>query len=720
MSRLNVMPYEQFKKLNFNNYVGESINIELVRDLWGINWKAVTNERLINFKKSNNLAYLGEVLERYEERGIVKSKEDLRALLVYTDYSMYLEKPDMNTNQLEVFISKVEKESVLNKDVFSIGLLLRSGHFREHITDDRKLCSTIINELENSVLSFEEQVWGMYSCWKYLEDKAEFTSSENLLEKLDGTEEIKNNLLKIVSGIEIQPLKYMEDYYLYLMLAEMGNSEKFFQSSKNFKNKKVCNQYKKLVSLLKKEYKEDTIKSLVDVFNLDEKDLYMYNYLLSQNSHLSCVETKVTSKGEMRLLYKMLDRLSLAEPFPELAFTLITEKITEISEQRDSERSSSYYINSKGMKKAREIFFEEFSGEVSVENFDMFLRMSDIEDSCYDFFYNSLKYSYLFSSKYLECLKKVDSRNKRELAEIVISKSKDKEIVENAYQYIVESGCKNIMNYYHYKNMYKLGVLNANSNSKYKNIKELTGYFNYLKEVLSDEDFLKELKSFYDKFDEIEVLVEGYIGNSRFVSTYTRLILDILNETTYYDIYKDDNFELAKEYQMFKDSLKIISSDKLTSFRYIMSVLEEEGYRELMGLSEDDVKVVLRKIYHSIKEDSTLSGYSADVILRKLEGQILTQEEKQEKEIKEVLEYLNRYPSIPNIKNALGIDLAKPESDYVLKVKEVFLREISKEETFYRYSSVSNVFEIARKFSDLKVFDDEDLLKLSKSCLMYA
>ena len=37
MLELNLKPYEQFKKMKFENFMGESINTELVKDLWDIN-----------------------------------------------------------------------------------------------------------------------------------------------------------------------------------------------------------------------------------------------------------------------------------------------------------------------------------------------------------------------------------------------------------------------------------------------------------------------------------------------------------------------------------------------------------------------------------------------------------------------------------------------------------------------------------------------------------
>ena len=133
MLELNLKPYEQFKKMKFENLIGESINTELVKDLWGINEKYLNNNaRCTAFKETYKLSYLGEVLERYEERGIVKTTEDLRALLVYTCYSLQYEMPEINTNQLEVFLSKVEELSILNKDVFSIGVLLQKHKFREY------------------------------------------------------------------------------------------------------------------------------------------------------------------------------------------------------------------------------------------------------------------------------------------------------------------------------------------------------------------------------------------------------------------------------------------------------------------------------------------------------------------------------------------------------------------------------------------------------------
>src|SRR5699024_8588947 len=148
MSKIEVVPYKQLNELAFENFMSSKINTELYLDIRYINNTSIYDERVANFKRKYNLRYLGEILERYEERGIVNTKEDLRTLLVFTVQSLYFEKPDINTNQLDVFISNIEKISSEEKDIFNIGVLLQSDSWVEKIVNDKELCEIILDELE--------------------------------------------------------------------------------------------------------------------------------------------------------------------------------------------------------------------------------------------------------------------------------------------------------------------------------------------------------------------------------------------------------------------------------------------------------------------------------------------------------------------------------------------------------------------------------------------
>ena len=720
MLELNLKPYEQFKKMKFENLIGESINTELVKDLWGINEKYLNNNaRCTAFKETYKLSYLGEVLERYEERGIVKTTEDLRALLVYTCYSLQYEMPEINTNQLEVFLSKVEELSILNKDVFSIGVLLQKHKFRENISDDRNLCSILIKEIEtNNNLSFEEKVWGMYSCWSYLSCIKEFSNSDNLLGKLEDVDNMKKELLDVISGIEIRPLKHLGDYYLYIMLAKIANSEAFFEKSKNFKNKAVCNQYKKLISLVKKEYKEDTVESLLDVFDMSKEDLFFYNYVLSRKDYLCYIDGKVTSKGEMRLYNKLLDRLSSTERCSEIIVDKIREKIEEISKEKDSSRKGYYYTPTKGIDKAREIVFKEFSGTVSAENFDIFMDLTGIGHDDYIFF-NSSKYVYIFSKNYEKFLDKIYWQSTRELAHKCISAGKNKELVKNALKYLEKNDRKHELNHIQYKILYKLEILDSNSDSKYDSRCVLKGYLLHREDVLSKEEFLKELKDIYNNFDEIEARVKGHIGKSDFISVTVGLLIDMLDDINIFGL-AQENSELAREYQVFKDELNLLYKSTFDYFKYIVNLLENKDYINLMSLSESDVAVLLKNIYDAINDEYFLEkNYCASGMLRKLEGLVLSEEEKEAKKIEEELENLKENTTLRNVEYALRRDFIKNNKSCVLKVKEVFLKSIEEDVFSDDYFSLQTGYRIVKKLVELEEFNDQELLDFSKKCLMH-
>ena len=718
MSRLIPKLYEQFKNQNFNDFIGERINTELVKDLWGINVRGNSksdNERLKTFKSTHNLAYLGEVLERYKDRGIVKTKEDLRALLVYTHYSLIFESPDMNTNQLELFISSVEEEAIKNRDTLSIGIILACSKFKEYIKEDEELCSILIDEVEKGNLSFEDKVWAMYSCWEYLDSTDKFISSNNLVSMLDSVKDMKCNLLKVLSGIEIESLKYYEDYYLYLMLAEMGNKEDFFTTSKNFRNKKVCNQYKRLVSMLKKEYTELTIKTITDVLPISDKDVYLYNYLLTQDSYYAYVETKITGKGSMRLFYKMLERLASYKVCSTIVETIVEDKITEISNEKDYEESGKYYTYTKGYKKAREIVFKDFLGKVSVENFPKFIELTHIDEDEYRFF-DSSKYSYIFSPEYSDIIKKIRSKNVINVANKCLYSCKDNSLVLGAYNYLTEMKLKHNLSASQYKNLYSLGVLDEKSMAKYDCIDEARGYYEYLKDKVTYEEFLKELKDFYNKLDEIEIYVQGHVGKYDLISKYTGLIRDFVEDINLYE--NLINRDLAREYQIFEDNLAILSPNRLDYYLYLEEKLKNKDYVDLMELSDTDIKSIFKTIYkHLLEEPTPKYSCSLSRLINRVKAEILTDEEKEKEAINKVIDIVVSSPSLSRIDSALEKDFAKTNKEYVLKIKEIFLGDSLKDRRHSGYTSIRESFEIVKKLIQLDAFNDDELLAFSKECV---
>lgn len=723
MSKIKLVPYNQLKGLNFENFIGNKVNAELYQDIRYINKVSKWDDRFRDFSQKHNLKYLGEVLERYEERGIVKTKEDLRTLLVFAMQSMRLESPDINTNQLDVFISKVEKISLEEKDIFNIGVLLQSSSWIEKVIDDKKLCDTILNELENNnSLSFEEKVWGMYSCWKYVKLNKEFKGG-NLLERVSSTEETCEKLLQVLSGIELEPLKYIEDYYLYLMLAEIANEESFFAKSKNFKNKAVCNQYKKLLSLVKKEYTKDTIKSLVPILGIDEDDLLCYNYLLSEYSRYVYIDSKVTSKGSLRLCQAMLYALCKEEKCPTVILSEIREKIYTISQESDPERRRGYYTYTKGKEKATEIVFENFSGKISKENFDVFVILTGAKVEDYRFMVSKSFY-YLLEEDYEEQFNKISFYSKERLVENCIRNSTDKSLVKRAFNLYNQMEKVSDLSVQQFKNLYSLEIIDAKTDYKYTTTVRFEGYLLYLKDVLSETEYLEELKSFYSNIDDIESRVFGYMGKADFVSAFNAVVLSVLKGLKIQEIAERD-LELARKYQEFKDNLFLVTSDVEDYYEYLIGCLKKDEYKELMCLSDDDVATVSRAIYESLKEmfDINQARYGIRRMYTELEGMVLTEAEKEakeramlEKKIQKELEDLKKTRRIYNFDSALESDFAEEES-FVLSVKDIFIKKVKEENIIDGSYEIGRGYSVIDKLVKKGKINDNELLEFAKVCL---
>lgn len=723
MSKIKLVPYNQLRGLNFESFIGSKINTELYQDIRCINKTSMWDDRFRDFSQKYNLKYLGEVLERYEERGIVKTKEDLRTLLVFTVQSIHFESPDINTNQLDVFISKVEKISLDEKDIFNIGVLLQSDSWVKKIVDDKKLCNTILDELENNdSLSFEEKVWGMYSCWNYVKSNKEFKGG-NLLERVGGPEETCEKLLQVLSGIELEPLKYIEDYYLYLMLAEIASEESFFAKSKNFKKKSVCNQYKKLLSLVKKEYTRDTVKSLVPILGIDEDDLLCYNYLLSEYSRYIHIDSKVTSKGSLRLCQAMLYALCKEEKCPTIILSEIRDKIYSISQENDPERRRSYYTYTKGKEKATEIVFENFSGKISKENFDVFLSLTGAKIEDYMFMVSQSFY-YLLEDDYEEQFNKISFYSKERLIESCIRNSKDKSLVERAFSLYNQLEDASDLSVQQLKNLYSLEIIDAKTDYKYTTTVRFEGYLLYLQDVLSEAEYLDELKSFYSNINDIESRVFGYIGKTSFVSDFNGVIMSVLRGLKIQEIAEKD-LELARKYQEFKDNLFLVIYDVEDYYEYLIGCLKKDEYKELMCLSDDDVTMVSRAIYESLKEmfDINQARYGIRRIYAELEGMVLTEAEKEAKEramlenkIQKELNDLKKTRRIYNFDSALESDFAEEES-FVLSVKDIFIKKVKEENIIDGTYEIGRGYAVIDKLVKKGKINDNELLEFAKVCL---
>lgn len=723
MSKIEVVPYKQLNELTFENFMSSKINTELYLDIRYINNTSIYDERVANFKRKYNLRYLGEILERYEERGIVNTKEDLRTLLVFTVQSLYFEKPDINTNQLDVFISNIEKISSEEKDIFNIGVLLQSDSWVGKIVNDKELCEIILDELENNDnLSFEEKVWGIYSCWSYIKSNSEF-KGDNLIERLSGLGEICEKLLVAMSGIEIEPLKHMEDYYLYLMLAKIANAESFFSKSKNFKKKSVCNQYKKLLSLVKKEYTRDTVKSLVPVLNIGEEELIYYNYMLSGYSQLASIDSKVTSKGDLRLCQAMLYSLCKNERCPSIILKQINEKIYRISQENDPERRRSYYTPTKGRDKAIEIVFKSFSGKISRENFSAFLDLTKARVEKRRFI-SSKHFYYLLENEYEDEFNEIYSYTRENLIELCLKDCKDINLVKRAFSLYNTLENKEELSVQQFKNLYSLGVIDSSTDYKYTSPASFKGYLEYLESIVSEDSYLEELKLVYSNIEEIERRVTGCVGKTDFVSSLNSIMESNLTSSKIERIAESD-LELARRYQEFKDNLVFLTYSLIDYYQYIIDCIKNCKYKELMCLSDNDVSIISRNIYESLKElyDIENANYTIRRICADLEGMVLTDSEKEAKERamreklkKEKLDALKETSRIYAFDSILKSEFAEEES-FVLSVKDIFITKVKEHNIIDDTYEIGRGYGIINKLIKKGLINDAELLEFAKICL---
>ena len=702
MKKLIYNHLEAIKGNYFNSFIGNNINRELLLDIWDIdNTTCISNETR-EFKEKTNLAYLGEVLERFEERDLVHNQSDLNTLIMFTYYSFQTQNPNTNTNQLKDFMKKAETVGMKNKDLFSLSLLLNLEPHKNYVSSE-KLYSLIIEELENE-MDFELKLWAAYYCWNYLNIQINAAKENDDISKLV---ESKNNLLSAISNIEIKPLLNHEDYYLYGLITEINIHEQdFFKSSKNFRIKSICNQHKKLLSLFKKECKEDTIDSLEDVLNISKEDLYLYNYLLAINSDKLSIKTGVTSKGFDRLLCKIGERFSKPEKISHFIFDILRNELNFHDEYKTIARCNKV--------------FGDFSERISVKNFSLFIDLIRLNSVDHEFI-QLTKYNYIFDDEYVLFLNKMSSSLVKRLSLNCIAKSDNLTRVKNAYDYFISKKyAEHLLDNMQIKNLYITGVLEDINPYLDKGFNHLKGYILFKKEKLPKLNYIEFLKECYKQIESNECL-KHYSSKHGANYTYniTAIFLDYLDDFKSCDGKLDeDELTYIRESQIFKESLLLLKLNTVEYFHYIAECLKDEDYANIMGLSQDNINEILRDIYDFVKNNKSLDSYNCRVLINELEKTLLSE---YDIEINKLNEYFDRFKeSSSNIRYYLGDFLKNLSKDkpyhekYIKDSKKLFFESVFATDVI---SSTDYIFKIAGRLNDLGVLNSKDLLNLGKFCM---
>lgn len=741
MLKLMLRPYFENDDLSFDDFIGEKINANLYKSISTINNSSKWNEDFINFSNKYNVKYLGEVLERYEERAIVKTPEDLRALLVFTVESFLFENPDVNTNQLDVFIEKVEKDAILNKDVFNMGLLLLSKYILRVSIDNECLLEKIITELKNNEsLSYEEKVWGIYSCYNYTRESIELKQDEDEddsspKEDLSYYEGAKKEILEIITQLGVEPLKSVSSFYIYLMLASIIIDDNYLTTQKNFKNKEFCNQYKKLISLLKKEYKGNDIEKVAKVLKMENCELLAYNYLLSEycgSCAYTYVYTNVTSKGRLRLIKSTFEFFSKDKLVPSVLIREIEEIINEIANEKDVEKSSSFCTYKKGKTKAIDILFEKFNYKVSILNFDSFVKLTCLKEDVQKFILSS-NLSFLLEDEYKDCLDKILKSNYLMVFLSTIRNSENRVLIKKAYEYLKMNDFLDGMLETDYSILYKLNIINDSYYDMFFLSFKRESYLRHIMYNSTKEDLLKELRMIFNdlkdgsakekienknpKKEEYPNKYEEYI-----VKEICKDLSDVFFRLDISEIFNENN-EIGSDYQKLKDEFMFRKLKRIEYMEYMFNSLISEGYKMIVGLKNEDVTQILKNLYDTIKVcyPSYKDNYRAHGLIVKIEDIVLTKKEKEDlkqqaikEEQRDSLKLLKEANSIYIFKKVLK--KYKDDIDFIDEFKEIFMERIV-DKKIMTSLDIDDGYKVVRNLVDLNKFSDEELLHFSKICL---
>lgn len=596
MKFITEIMYSQLKN-NEDIFISEYLNLDLFKKLHPYEYRdPIDLEHIENkeFREKNKLKYFGELLERFDERGIVKDIYDLRTL-VFASVNILEKGGFYNTNQDSEFIKAIVSRMNDCFDYFTAATIIQSANEIDSY-DCEALMVKIIDEIESKSVDFEMAVYGMYSCFKLMDRCSSGYDYFRPNPKREHYETMKCKIAKLFEDITLVPYSKdnLNNYSIYIMLTELSHEALRYIKSTDFKNKNIFKYLKSMSNMQEKEIGNDvSINAAKSNLGMNESIIYFLNYLTVD--YFGC-KYGVSENKFKRMKLKLWSFLNESYPIPEMIWNNIKDNIKD--QYVSSKRSYTSYRTSE------ENVSSVIAGKVSRENFDKLLNVESEIDFC-----RKEWVEYFFADNF--------EKNK-DLYEMLSYASKEQVIIKA----IEDTDDTEVIKSY-------ISILESYGLDKYTVTDSTLG-----SKIIDLEEDLETLKILGSR--NIDILIKSLdkIRNCYDMDTYIGYIIDILESPTLIDIsqgYKLGSYRVGKAYQfLYKEiielnlgEIKDISLKKHTqemkdkiylfklsselddshieSYTYMINNLKDSHYLKLMGLNNDDVLEILNYIENSIQ-----------------------------------------------------------------------------------------------------------------------
>lgn len=737
MSIRRIINYKDIIEGNDNSFISKELNCDFLNEIKP--FLSGVNSIVGDFGEKYNLKYFGELIERFQERGIAKSTEDLRTLTLIAGCEVLIGKADYNTNQADLFAKQVVERLKSEFDLLTATFLMLT--LKECMEEEDKtfLANEIISFLKNNNnLSFEKQMYSMFSV----------LYSNRYYYKEDINEDIKHEIINLFHN-EIKPknIDNIYNYQVYIILAKMLNDLDILSNTKLFKDKASVKFYKSLISLGKKEYNQSNVKTTKDNLNMDYSDIIFYNYVISQETTFTEIPCKITSKGQIRLISELLSYLEKDENCPKIISDIIQENIEDYA---SSKYNKNYY---NPLKIAINDIFSKSSYKVSRNNFDLFLNLTKLNAITSEYrFITCDKFKYLCSEEYYDLFLKIKAVNRKLLLNAVISECEDEVKLNSIYNNLltlneVESNsiCNdsstlnledgNTDNLYLNElnedciiKFFKFKIVNPKDSNVLIDINLLKCALDFWSKELDSKEFIEMVNYCYEKIYEIASLEFSSIySKDEFICSSFKLLFRTINN---FDIESITDLNIAREFYKTRDNLSLaICESREKYYKYILENLTNTHYLQVFDISEIDRINICKSIYFNIKTyvsyimDNNIYRYNLDSLkkfLAKVEDIALTEDEKNQ--IIEQQELLKEGTILEETKECRYLDefkkiVLETHSKTVLsKIKDIFIDKIAKKDISLTYQVV-DVFRIMKHLAKSDAINDNEILEITKSIM---
>jgi hypothetical protein len=630
------------------------INSSLALDLMNMKTEKAIK---LKFSKLYQLEYVGEVAERWDEREVVKNREDFIGL------SLGLAKAFSNDflyNQKEIFINKAAAWLKKNFDLTSALAVLyfanEQGLDMRKIDSLKSICQRIL-DCEKKIQNQNELVFAIHLA---------VTNKSYVHVQKDGADDQqwRKMICSLLDQLDLHLESPHEDYFLLALLSSVYNAlEK--PKAKEFKTKGMVRYLQSIAALSNKEIDEERSLSISEVLRIKKEDVFAYNYLLVFECGYP-QDQDITEPGYVRICERYVESQFLSKNRLPKAF------LERLEEDQTQNRDSRNFTLSFLVKK-----MDQFT---NMDNLRMFLKYAN--DILFERLYPS--HIFLIQHDLVDEDKKFDLVARLLRGENFAHENLNREqfdyLQKQLRAYQTSSSVFEFKPNQHYVDLcIKYGHLLLDDIEKLESL----GVISYVVEHILRNQSLQELMGFLEKIDiqYRDVLLKH---KSRFIKEL-------------------EGEELKRFYQLYLKQLFYKEPSKYA--KTIYELLKDDSFETLFELSEKDVEEIEKTIY----DHQLLSKYDAEELYRKYTpAEVLEQER-----IEKAKEKINQYSDVWSMKYHFKQHLEDMKSTEM--IRKAFV------EHFKAFSiSGSNLDDFLILFYQLKyhqLLTDEEIQELEEKAI---